>query len=143
MSYKNLLYIKLKPDSRPIRWTLQMEATFYGSRATGIYVSRKFGLSHLIRFLARTLQLDHFCSQSWESFSKTQWKFMKMTNICPKHIFFYAKSTMVPNFSSPAAGFITWFMNLQIHSFKKFGLTSQKLLAAGKKLWCIFTWYSF
>ena len=48
MSYKNLLYIKLKPDSRPIRWTLQMEATFYGSRATGIYVSRKFGLSHLI-----------------------------------------------------------------------------------------------
>ena len=49
MSYKNLLYIKLKPDSRPIRWTLQMEATFYGSRATGIYVSRKFGLSHLMK----------------------------------------------------------------------------------------------
>ena len=52
---------------------------------------------------------------------------------------FMPRAQWFSNFSSPAAAFIDlhWFMNLQIHYFKMFWLTCQKLLGACQKLWCI------
>ena len=44
LSYINLLYIQIKPDARPIWWSLQIESMSYGSK---VYVSGKFGYSHL------------------------------------------------------------------------------------------------
>ena len=141
--YHNSNYLLLKYASNVASLCRAWESCYIiGHGWSDLQIFWKFSFHYSIRFLARTLQLDHFCSQSRESFSKTQWKFMKMTNICPKRIY-YAKSSMVLKFFFACCGLYNFVNESSNTLFQQVLAYKSKIARDMPNVMVYFTWYSF